>query len=233
MSHFSVAVFTKPGQTVEELLAPYDENLEVKPYLKYTRQQAINEARKLYPTSTKDMPDDGCWQYLADDYDDDMIGEDGSIYSTYNPKSKWDWWEEGGRWSGMLKSHCVKVNSCQVQDGDFSIDQEQYERSLRFWDVVVDHQPKAETEESFTLYKESYYREYYGDRETYARQQATFTTYAVITPDGEWHAPGDMGWFGCSSENAKQFRDWYDHYQERFIDSAEPDWTITLVDCHI
>ena len=233
MSHFPVAVFTKPGQTVEELLAPYNENLEVEPYIKYTRQQAIDEARKLWPTATKNMSDDECWQYLADDYDDDMIGEDGSIYSTYNPKSKWDWWEEGGRWSGMLTSHCVEVNSCQVKEGDFSMDHELYERSLRFWDVVVDHQPEAEGEKFFPIYKESYYREYYGDRETYARRQASFVTYAVVTPDGEWHAPGKMGWFGCSSESAEQFRDWHDHYQERFIDSAEPDWTITLVDCHI
>lgn len=233
MSHFSVAVFTKPGQTVEELLAPYDENLEVEPYLKYTRQQAIDEARKLWSTLTKDMSDDDCWQYIANDYDADMIGEDGSIYSTYNPKSKWDWWEEGGRWSGMLKSNGETVDSCQVQEADFSIDRERYKRSLRFWDVVVDHQPEAKADEFFSLYKESYYREYYGNRETYARQQAAFVTYAVVTPDNEWHAPGDMGWFGCSSESAEQFRDWYDHYQERFIDSAEPDWTITLVDCHI
>lgn len=44
MSHFSVAVFTDGKKSVEELLAPYDENIEVTPYVKLTRQQMIEEA---------------------------------------------------------------------------------------------------------------------------------------------------------------------------------------------
>lgn len=42
MSHFITLVFTKEnGSTVEELLAPYDENIVHAPYVKYTREQAI------------------------------------------------------------------------------------------------------------------------------------------------------------------------------------------------
>ena len=43
MSHFITLVFTKEnGSTVEELLAPYDENIVYAPYVKYTREQEIN-----------------------------------------------------------------------------------------------------------------------------------------------------------------------------------------------
>jgi hypothetical protein len=31
------------------------------------------------------------------------IGSDGEVYSDYNPKSKWDWYVLGGRWSGLIK----------------------------------------------------------------------------------------------------------------------------------
>lgn len=38
MSHFITLVFTKEnGKSVEELLAPFDENIEYAPYVKYTR----------------------------------------------------------------------------------------------------------------------------------------------------------------------------------------------------
>lgn len=49
MSHYSVAVVTKEGKPweVEELLNPYDENLEVEPWLYKTKDEVIKEARML------------------------------------------------------------------------------------------------------------------------------------------------------------------------------------------
>ena len=38
MSHFAVAVFTDGKKSIEELLAPYSENLEVAPYIYLTKQ---------------------------------------------------------------------------------------------------------------------------------------------------------------------------------------------------
>ena len=232
MSHFTVAVFHKKDQSVEDLLAPYDENLRVDKYVEYTRQEAIEHARK-YFKDTEKMTDEQCWQLMANDAGEGMTDEDGNIYSTYNPQSKWDWWQEGGRWSGLLKLHGVPVDSGRVGDVEFPFDQHAYEASLRFWDVIVDHKPQREDEHFFALYKEQYYRDYYGDRETYARHMAQFSTYAVVTPDGVWHGKGDMGWWGLSSESADEARDWEEHFKERFIDTADPDDYVTIVDCHI
>lgn len=228
MSHYSVAVFTREGQTVEELLAPYDENLTVEKYIEFSRQEAIDYARKHFKTEGK--TDRECWQMLADDAGEGMTDEDGNIYSTYNPRSRWDWYMEGGRWGGFLNH---SRDSAKVRDIDFSLDQEAYEDALRFWDTVVDHKPVPDGEEMHSLYTEEYYRDYYGDRETYARHQAQFSTFAVVTPDGEWHEKGRMGWFGCSSETGEEARDWEDHYKERFLDTADPNWELHIIDCHI
>lgn len=54
MSHFSVAVFTRPnGKTVEELLDPYSEELEVAPYVARTEDEALKEADRQFKNSRK------------------------------------------------------------------------------------------------------------------------------------------------------------------------------------
>ena len=60
MSHFITLVFTKEnGRTVEELLAPYDENIVYAPYVLYTREQAT--LRRHSRTSWKNCP----WSILS------------------------------------------------------------------------------------------------------------------------------------------------------------------------
>ena len=54
-----------------------------------------------------------------------------------------------------------------------------------------------------------------------------FSTFAVVTPDGTWHA-NPSGFYSPVPD-----RDWYGNYKARFIDAADPSWTIHLLDCHI
>lgn len=47
--------------------------------------------------------DEQCYEYEKQYFDNDMIDENGNLLSTYNPNSKWDWYDDnGGRWSGCL-----------------------------------------------------------------------------------------------------------------------------------
>lgn len=46
MSHFTVAVITAKKEKLEEMLAPYDENLKVEPYIERTKKEIIEKARK-------------------------------------------------------------------------------------------------------------------------------------------------------------------------------------------
>lgn len=46
MSHFTVAVITAKKEKLEEMLAPYDEELEVEPYIERTKKEIIEKAKK-------------------------------------------------------------------------------------------------------------------------------------------------------------------------------------------
>jgi len=47
--------------------------------------------------------DEEVYQEQIKYYEPDEIGSDGEVYSTQNPNAKWDWYQLGGRWSGMIK----------------------------------------------------------------------------------------------------------------------------------
>lgn len=46
MSHYTVAVITDDIKKLESMLAPYDENLEVSPYIDETKEELIKKGRK-------------------------------------------------------------------------------------------------------------------------------------------------------------------------------------------
>lgn len=122
MSHFTVAVITKGGteREVDALLAPFDENLTVGSYV--SKQQIINKQKNevedykngLYQEYLNDpkkmeWTDEQLYQDGISWEEDDDIMSDGSVFSEYNPKSKWDWFVIGGRWK----------NSLELNDGSF------------------------------------------------------------------------------------------------------------------
>ena len=218
MSHFAVYVFSNEnGKDVEDLLAPFDENIEYAPYVEYTKAQAITEARKqiedykhsriyqefladpeAYKEKHKDNPghieylekefpkklnwtDDECYEDMRRWYEDDMVDEDGNLYSTYNPNSKWDWYETGGRWSGgLITKEGKETNEDYVNQID--------------WDK-------------------------------------TSCPFAFVTPDGKWYEKGEMGWWAIVT-NEKNKNDWESEFEE-FLKSLDEDVFVTLVDCHI
>lgn len=269
MSHYSVAVITDGSTTVEELLAPYDENIRVDPYINRTKEQMIREAKKHAQKILKRISEGKTIEeigkeyaskylnaqtdedfYNAERYADCEYDEDGNELTTYNPDSKWDWYSIGGRFPGLLKAKkgehgegsAFKDNPrvdgefdvARIGDIDFSPDQEAYEEAERLWEIIVEGAPLRDGEEQpFMFYKKEYYMERYHDKATFAKASSLFSPYACITPDGVWHSPGDMGWFGCSNETHEAGLDWQLHFIERFIDTADPDWEITMVDCHI
>lgn len=150
---------------------------------------------------------------------------------------KWDNWKIEEMHSDCLlrlKGSKKLVSSAKVKDIDFSRNEELYKQVLREWDIAVEHKPIDESErKAFTLFKEEYYLERYESRENFADQVAQFKTYAVITPDGKWHERGQMGWFGIGNETLEQARDWDNNYARKFLETADPEWTLTIINCHI
>lgn len=148
MSHFFTVVLVPKGTDdvrakVAELLAPYDENLEVPEYdspcscvgSQARREEAWEQAQA--ETQTVE-----------------------AYRKAFQLKNKWDWWSVGGRWDGD-----VRGEPRRSEDG-YNFDNHR----------LLEHNETAVAE--------------------MARE---VIPYAVVTPDGEWHERGQMGWFGMSS----------------------------------
>lgn len=137
MSHFPLLVI---GPDHEGLLHPFDENRAVTPYLESAEwEAALQEARAHYndPKAQKEiMPDHepldpAGWDdqqyldaYYGPGYWTATMGAAKGFehWSTYNPDSKWDWYEVGGRWAGLLRTRDGRdVNQCTAGELDLDM----------------------------------------------------------------------------------------------------------------
>lgn len=234
MSHFTLLVQTKKGQSLDILMEPFSENLEVDAYEKNCwcmnrelKNEAIEKADEKFGhpkklrqkfwdlKEIKELTNDGKIPYFEltekqqDEFDeiskvimmeeekenfikeyiksdinkiggpdkecDDCKGT-GKVMSTYNPKSKWDWFQVGGRWSGMFGENKDKTTGKHIKG--------------------------------------------LGENAK---------TFAILTHDGRWIQKGEMGWFACVSDKNKNFNEIFLEEISKF----EDDDICYLVDCHI
>ena len=260
MSHYIVAVVNKPGQSIEELLAPYDENMPVAPYLSRTKEEIIKDAKdrlnkylqeydsfklaemeEKYPDLFAAKTDEEFYKAECAYWDYDLFDDEGNLLTTYNPKSKWDWWVAGGRWANALPvkpgcSYTAQETAC-VKDINFGVDEAKYAKYKRFYEVAVDGAPLApgENPDDFQAVwpPASFLKERYKSADLYARINSTFTCFAVVTSDGEWYEKGQMGWWGISTETHEESNTWDLNFEEFLKAHSEPDDWVTIVDCHI
>ena len=225
MSHFTVAVFSKTPGDVEELLAPFDEQVEANsPYAEFVEDEDCD-----YDENAKAK---GYWR---------------------NPKARWDWWEVGGRWRGLIrllpgktgytvpldqwnKDFVYPPNCCDaalVADCDLSPNEKMKERAARLWEVLVEGDAPREGENFPAILKSKYYLDRYGDKETYIRRESAFITQAFITAEGEWHEQGRMGWFGMDDSTNESISRYEKAFQAYLDEAREKGMAVTIVDCHI
>lgn len=312
MSHFTVTV-ALPGTIAEsdieaelaKAMAPFDENKDVPRYVKYTREQLIEEGREeiakfrdtryakwledpaayiegttnimhleylagggdalanhpdpavrtlyakaiiTHEESERALPamlrdngprtpltyeesfpaklewtDEQVHAYQLTFVEDYNIGDDGEVYSEYNPDSQWDWYSIGGRWA----NHFAVVEQADKVE------------AVESYDAV-----RAFAEQSEAIRGESADRKYLDERDARPgkwvdvarKHDIDFTktggaTYAFLDSDGKWHQKGRMGWFGISSDEKVQ-EAWESEYTARVEAEADNAWFV-LVDCHI
>jgi len=173
-----------------------------------------------------------------------------------NPNARYDWYELGGRWRGLLKLKpgCTgtyglpspfdkkilldptRCDQALVNDCDFTPNEEARQRAARFWEVVVEKQPLREDENSdnFTsFYSEKYFQERYGTKEAYADWAASFQTYAFLTVDGEFVSTATMGWFGCDDATAEAVEAYRKRFAAYLAEAQEQGLFISVYDFHI
>jgi hypothetical protein len=186
--------------------------------------------------------DEQCYDEAKKYYEENEIGENGELYSTYNPKSKWDYYSIGGRWDGYLP---LKIDNPTIKEAEgVKYIKEEYEwvNSADLKDIAFDRLPSQKELDDYyrnwihIMENESDYKrriiEEYKDFADYIKGMTKFSTYAVVTPDGEWHEPGSMGWWGISSASVKEEKEFKDTFFEKYIKPYE-NCAMTMVDCHI
>lgn len=180
MTHFTVAIIIAPEVAdtenfVQQQMQPYDESIEVAPYVCYSLEQAaadiaatihrleliisrqesfydLDKCRANLDELRRMTPEE---KYRAYCQYCDQFNDKGEPISRYNPVSKWDWYVIGGRWDGWIN--------------DLETDQHSYADNTASTEQVI------------------------------ARKKVP---HAIITPDGVWHQRGRMGWWAIlATEN--------------------------------
>ena len=254
MSHFPVAVLSHAPQDVETLLAPFDESTRDPAYVEFeAADESMEEIRRAFEREKE--PGETLEDFVSRWYGYTYNAELDAWGYLRNPNPKWDWWELGGRWSNMLRlkagrkgnradrtcpntkeprkrSYCAQA---RLKDIDFSPDPQAYNEALRFWEVVVEGSPLRDGENSaqfHTFYRREYYLDQFRTKENYARNCSSFTTRALVTPDGEWYENGEMGLFGAHNATAES-RSRYGEFLRSTLANADPEMWLSIVDCHI
>lgn len=205
---------------------------------KCTNQDHIKYISKEFPKKLT-WSDEECYLDGIRYYDEENIKPDGSVFSDYNPNSKWDWYEVGGRFANIIPlkdgGYTDEAPMCDVDI--HHCDEEEYKNAIRFWQLYVDGQePITDTDKQllkFVWYKKEYFTERYANAEEYAAWVSGFAFYAALLPTGEWLEPGQMGWWGMSHATADDDKAWHSKVKEILKQAQDNNWEITIVDCHI
>lgn len=121
------------------------------------------------------MTDEELYQEAIKYCEPEELGPNGELLSTYNPDSKWDWYQIGGRYAGRIAvkdgveidepnfswgwdedtknkivSEGTKTDYAYIKDIDFSKmhrTEEDYNDAIRYWELIVEGaEPKNEDE---------------------------------------------------------------------------------------
>jgi hypothetical protein len=269
MSHFTVLVI---GDDIERQLAPFQENnmedcpkefLKFSAYPKIGDQQFFDSEEEAKTALGENFdPEDSFWE---------------------NPNAKWDWFQVGGRWTGIFKLKPDTVgtlgkpglmtpvvpngfaDSALKKDIDFEgMRTAAGDAAAKLWDKVnalvgdllptfiswhkmrneihvgnIDEARKAyhaqETVIKFNTDEDLFWKEpsdFNCTREVYVQRakDSAICTFAVLK-DGKWYERGEMGWWGCVSDEKKE-DEWSQEFS-KLLDSLSDDTLLTVVDCHI
>ncbi len=188
----------------------------------YIKPRVDDEQAMFAAHPDREKPNPGC---------EECNGE-GTTASTYNPKSRWDWYTVGGRWQGLLDGYDPDDDPenhemCWLCDGtgmrNDTLGKQQREKDPKYTCNGCQGTGKYPVFPSLR-------KEHSGDRMRVDLIKPGVRTYAMVTPDGEWHQCGEMGWFGISSNEMSE-EEWQKKWDEAI--AANADKIAVLVDCHI
>lgn len=183
--------------------------------------------------------------------------ENGRFGYWENPNAKWDWYSLGGRWNGFFKLKDGSKGSAgdaawgcdparkgwadQARKKDIDFDAMTNDAVVlaeEQWDKMLAEQAEAEFGGTYVT-PEMVNRALFsigaepGMTKTEYLNNASknaCATFAVLK-DGVWYERGEMGWWGCVS-NEKKGCNWRDEFMALF-DEIEDDELLSIYDLHI
>lgn len=168
---------------IENQRAEYIRYRDEGPYAEYLKDKAAFLTRTYkrlefqryvtveFPADIMPHLDDDAFMYMkATEWDKDSLDDDGNLLSTYNPKSKWDWYTIGGRWTGSVMNWTDTVHHPAEKRSDTW--------TTEAWDEKVGGSDIVQKK----------------DLEQFSG------TFAFLSADGEWKERGRMGWFGMVAD---------------------------------
>ena len=105
---------------IEILMAPYCEHLEI-PHVNVMGKRDLSRMRKWYKEK-EGLVNPSLAELAKKDWhgtEQWVVGDTLAYRSTYNPKSKWDWYVIGGRWDGAMRG----LEELEDADHGFHFDQ--------------------------------------------------------------------------------------------------------------
>lgn len=216
MSHFTVLVVGD----VEAQLAPFDEN-DRSTFTPCTDAE-MEKHRADYATA--DHGEYSTFEHWMEAWQG-LKSRDGVFGTTYNPRSKWDWYAVGGRWPNMLVTKAgVACDTALVGELDFErMRAARRAEAEKWWDESLKEDPRTR-EFLYRITPETTREQYLATRDH------GFVPFAVVLKK-EWFEKGKMGWFASVSD-AKPDEQWREEFQKLLV-SLPADARVTVVDCHI
>lgn len=248
MSHYLVGVIVNDisnADEVENILAPYDENIKVEPYIaktkaefiangktrkeNYSHRENIENWMKPYLEATTD---EELYRLEIENYEEDRIDENGNLLSTYNPNSKWDWYAIGGRWDNG--SNVIQIRDFKLYD---DLDGDTVALYKKAWDSFEGkcELSKEDTNAIFggiRLRNDKYFLDRYGTCENYIKAMSSRIPFAFVDANG-WYEKGQMGWFGCDDATQESIENYMEFAENYFRAEENQNKYIVWVDCHI
>lgn len=221
MSHFCVYVFHDKDTSIDTLLAPYDENLVVEPYVEYNKEEAIAKVRK-----------------EIEDYKNGPYAEYIKNPEEYEKKYKCT-----KKYIEFLKNEFPKKINW-TDDQCYDDIKEDYDSDMidKDGNLLSKYNPKSKWDwyvvggrwNGGIPMKTNMKLEIKSCNECKVSQidmDKIDTPYAYVDTNGNWNERGEMGWFGIST-NDKDKDSWDDEFK-KFINNQKKSTIVTLVDCHI
>lgn len=239
MSHYSLLAIGFNDKTqFEKLMYAYDENLSVAPYVSHTKEEIMSDAfrSRFKSEETINMTPEEFYEWYSKG---GTLDENGNVLSTYNPESRWDYYDIEKRMTVKgLKKHCEEVKKKALDNFD-----EQFHR-LKYKAITGNEEDRTKFQSyagqmgyfsamwgvAVEGFKESYPTE--DDYVESQKKCCGFSTYAALTPSG-WKEPGRCGWWGLSDSTASSEKEFYESYYEKFIEPFPDDAIAYIIDCHI